>query len=274
MQQPFRDDPDRRLLREKDDIFYTTERDLKPLTKIQRAHPWNSGGVIVDYNQMNYKTLYSQTFSKERLDNYYGNGDMRPIRKTVQDKLANSEQAPEIQTSGAKMKEIVNVHNLSKYAQYGKDVKMNVSDFGSTLPRHPKDHGTFYNVTSYHAAFSRPLKTAGAISTCSFQNPKDSRPAGLPKERSFTDQGMRLTSCLTGEKYRESEDPKDSTRAQRAWLPRTDSSLRFAEQNLTQFKSLTRGKSVGLPSTYRSMITQVNPIDNANSLPMESTEMI
>jgi len=43
---------------------------------------------------------------------------------------------------------------------------------------------------------------------------------------------MKLTSVLTGEKFRDLPDPKDNTSVQRAWLPAPDPSIVIAQKNI------------------------------------------
>eukprot|EP01017_Pseudomicrothorax_dubius_P028085 TRINITY_DN3314_c0_g1_i1.p1 TRINITY_DN3314_c0_g1~~TRINITY_DN3314_c0_g1_i1.p1 ORF type:complete len:330 (-),score=53.73 TRINITY_DN3314_c0_g1_i1:148-1137(-) len=270
--QPVRVNPEMRNLRTNEEsiAFIGKNNDLLPLGRVNRKLPWNTSGVIADYNYREQKTLKQIDYSIDRLKNYYNNGDRRNIIKTTGDLVARPEGDVNVLTSQVNDYKILRMDNIGEVIENPHPVKTFKSDFGSTLKRHDREHDRLYAMTSYNGAYSRPQKESAAETIKNIEK-QLSKPAGFNSVKS-PNEGLKMTSALTGEKLKEGADPKEDTRVQRAWLPQVDKAIEVASRNVERNDEAnqTRGLSVGNDrmANFKSNTIRLPECDNANSLPL------
>jgi len=271
--QPMRENPDYRFVREEEQaIAYMTQNNkLHPLPRHKRVPKWDTSQVIVDDKFREYRSVNKTAFDPLILHNYHNVGDCRPIVKSELKPLQYPEQQTQIQTADSKRITMLHGKNFSQeITDKTRDVKMSMSDFGSTFKKHNLDHQRFFNMTTHHEAFDRPTK----------QTPQEFTQTQLEKlnrfggknPRPYEQTGIKMTSALTGEQYKNQKDPQQNTKIQRSWLPYKENALEAAENNIKQ--NTMRNTSLGLKTTetlanYRTNLTQTLPYDIATSLPME-----
>jgi len=270
--QPYRENLDQRFKRESEDAisFITRNNELKPLERYNRVQPWNTSAVIVDDGYREWKTLNKTTYDPTLLSNYKAHGDCRPLIKTVEAKKDYPESHTMIQTSKPSNYTLLSDKNMQKQiAETKRDVKMNMTDFGSTFKKHNQDHDRFYMMSTYQQHFDRAEKTTpqqviekdGAKLT-SFKGY-----TGRPDEQ----KGIKMTSTLTGEVFKQEQDPQQNTRVQRSWVPYVEGSIKAAEKNMKkndEINTTTGFKTTNRLDNYRANNSQVLPYDIATSLPM------
>jgi len=154
-----------------------------------------------------------------------------------------------------------------------RNVKQSATDFGSTFRKHEEMHQKFLGKTSYHDAYSRPLKDNAQETIQRFYETQNKYSGG--NERPIERQGPKMTSVLTGEKFKNLPEPKDNTGVQRSWLPYPDRGLDVALQNLQTnetVNTITGFKPLNPLQTYRQNNAQILPYDIATSLPLQEGE--
>lgn len=277
VKQPVRENPDVKYVREDEHptaiSFLASDNHLRPLGKVNRQLPWNTKGVIADDGFREYKTLSKTDFNIERLQNFYGLGDGRNIVKTTERPAKRPENDTHVQTSEVKDYRLINPKNFADVLERQRAVRMENSDFGSTLKKHDREHDRLYTMTNYQDAFSRPKpETAHDIINKHEAGGRAQKPAGWTKNQPKLE-GIAMTSVLTGEKYREGYDPQHNTEVQRAWLPAKDKALYVAKNNLSTNDNINKTRGLSASNFdrlkgYRENMSQVNDYDNATSLPM------
>jgi hypothetical protein len=274
--QPYRDNVDQRNKREiEEGISFVTQNNLlKPLGRYNRVHPWNTSAVIVDDGFRDYKTINQTSYDPTLLKNYKSHGDCRPLVKTIEPRKNYPENQAMIQTSQANTYTLLNQKNMQKHLNETKrDVKMGMTDFGSTFKKHVPDHERFYMMTSYQTHFDRPEKA-----TPQEVIEKDGKRVTSFKgyvARPEEQKGIKMTSTLTGESFRTQLDPQQNTRVQRSWLPYVEGAIQAAESNIKRNEEInasTGFKTTDKMSTYRANNSQVLPYDIATSLPIGEGE--
>jgi len=271
--QPYREEMDARNVREEEDaISYTTATNqLKPLGRLGRVNPWNTASVIVvDDGFKEYRTINNTMMDPKFLKNYNNYQDCRPLTKSVQEKKTYPEHHTSIQTSNSKTFSLLNETNMQKHAtEIKRDVKMNITDFGSTFKKHGQEHQRLYSMTTYQQFYDKP------------QNPtsQDVIEKDALKLRSFaggnakpeSSQGIKMTSPLVGEVYKTQKDPQQNTEVQRSWLPYIENALRVADSNMRKSQEMNTSnnfKTTDRLTNYKANNSQVLPYDIATSLPV------
>jgi len=270
--QPYREEKDHRSLREEEDAISYISRNnlLKPLARTGRTHPWNTSSVIVDDGFKEVKTMNKTTFDPTLLNNYKNYTDCRPLVKTVEHRKCYPESHTSIQTNQSKAFELLSQTNMQKQATETKrDVKMNITDFGSTFKKHGVEHERHYMMSTYQQTFDRPQKETPeeviekeGKKLASFAG-YDVRPEHL--------KGPKMTSTLTGEVFKAERDPQQNTRVQRAWLPYVENAIIAAETNMSKSQEInasTGFKSTNTLANYKANNSQTLPYDIATSLPL------
>lgn len=217
--------PEEREARNDHDITYTTRDAVKPLSRISRANPWNTKGVVIDRGESNFETLHKWSFQQSRLDHFYGKGDERPLTKDTT-LTKNTTIEPTLQTTGAKEYPMINDNN-SYQAHIKRNVPMNSTNFASTLKKHPKGHDQFYNLTSYQLMTSKKPKVTKEQEAIDEKKRNDTA-AGVETDSLYKD-GLKMTSILTAEQYRDFPDPQHNTESQRAWVYGQENALLTAK---------------------------------------------
>jgi len=271
--QPYREDKDARNLREEEDaISYTTATDqLKPLGRVGRVNPWNTSSVIVDDGFKEYKTVNNTMMDPKLLKNYKNYQDCRPLTKTVQEKKTYPENHTSIQTNQSKTFTLITEANMQKHAtEINRDVKMNITDFGSTFKKHGADHQRLFTMTTYQQYFDRPVdKTTEDVIG---QDGTKLRSFAGGNSKPENQQGIKMTSPLVGEVYKTQKDPQQNTEVQRSWLPYKENALRVAEDNMAKSQGMNASnnfKATDKLTNYKNNNSQVLPYDIATSLPLE-----
>jgi len=161
IKQPYRENVDHRYKRESEEgiSFVTQNNLLMPLERYSRVAPWNTSSVIVDDGFRDFKTINQTTYDPTLLQNYKAYSDCRPLVKTIEPRKAYPENHALIQTNHAKNFTLLNQKNMQKHInETQRDVKMSMTNFGSTFKKHEPDHDRFYMMTSYQTHFDRPEK--------------------------------------------------------------------------------------------------------------------
>lgn len=273
-----RDDREHRNLRETDDaISYISRKDLLlPLGRIDRAHPWNTSSVIVDDGFKQYKTMNKTQFDPNLIKNYQNYQDCRPVVKTGQEPKTYPEFHTSIQTSQSKNFALLNQTNMQKQAnEINRDVKTNITDFGSTFKKHEADHQRFFALTTYQQFFDRK-ENPTAQETIDQAGSKLTSFAGY-KGRTENAKGIKMTSTLTAEVFKSEKDPQQNTRVQRSWLPYVENSIKVAEDNIQ--KNDTVNASSGFKTNdklanYKLTNSQRLDYDIATSIPVADGEHV
>jgi len=270
--QAYREDNDHRQIREEEEAISFISRNnlLMPLGRVERVHPWNTKGVVANDGFAEYKTMNKTFFDPTLIKNYQGYQDCRPLVKAGEQKKSYPENQTSIQTCQSKTFALLNKTNMQQQANETKrDVKMNITDFGSTFKKHDADHQRFFTMTTYQQHFDRtPNPTAEEV--IAQDGKKLSSFAGF-NPRSETLKGIKMTSALTGEVFKTERDPQQNTLVQRSWLPYVENSIQTAENNMMKSQSInaTNGfKTTDKLANYRTNNTQQLPYDIATSLPM------
>jgi hypothetical protein len=271
--QPYKENKEFRTLREEEEaISYVTQNNLlKPLGSIGRVQPWNTSSVIVDDGFKEYRTVNKTLMDPKLLNNYKNHSDCRPLVKTVQASKNYPENQTSIQTSQAKTFSLLTEANMQKYSTETKrEVKTNITDFGSTLKTHVPDHERFFALTTYQQHFDRPSKpTADQVNKDDGAKLKSFAGHNVRPEHL---QGIKMTSALVGEVYKVEKDPQQNTQVQRSWLPYEEGALKVADENMKKNQTMNATnniKTAGKMTNYKVNNTQVLPYDIATSLPVE-----
>lgn len=270
--QPFRDDQDFRTKREEEDaISYVTNTNLlKPLGTINRAHPWNTSSVIVDDGFREYKTVNKTMMDPMLIKNYKSYQDCRPLVKTVEQAKRYPENHTSIQTNQSKQFSLLTQENMQRQAtEMKRDVKMNITDFGSTFKKHVPDHQRLFNLTTYQQFYDRQ-ENPTAQEVIEKDGAKLRSFAGGNK-RPENLQGIKMTSPLVGEVYKTQKDPQQNTIVQRSWLPYAENALKAADDNMKMSKQMDTAsnfKSSDKLGNYKVNNAQTLPYDIATSLPV------
>jgi len=246
-----------------------------PLERYNRVLPWNTSSVIVDDGFRDYKTINQTTYDPTLLKNYNKYSDCRPVVKTIESRKDYPENHTLIQTNQAKDFALLNQNNMQRHINETKrDVKMSMTNFGSTFKKHEPDHERFYMMTTYQQQFDRAHKP-----TPQEVIEKDGkRVTGFKGHvaRPEEQKGIKMTSTLTGESFKNQLDPQQNTRVQRSWLPYVEGAIQAAEANIV--RNDTINASNGFKTTtdnlanYRANNNQVLPYDIATSLPLADGE--
>jgi len=270
--QNYQADKDFRQTREEEEAISFISRNnlLMPLGRVERVHNWDTKGVVTNDGFAEYKTTNKTFYDPTLLKNYQGYQDCRPTMKVGEQRKAYPENHTSIQTSQAKNFALLNKTNMQQQAyETNRDVKMNITDFGSTFKKHGADHERFYNMTTYQQHYDRtPNPTVEEVIAkdgkrlTSFAG-YNSRPENL--------KGIKMNSALTGEVFKTERDPQQNTLVQRSWLPYVENSIQVADANMTksqQINTSTGFKTTDKLANYRTNNDQTLPYDIATSLPM------
>jgi hypothetical protein len=95
---------------------------MKDLPRKARQSPWDTKACAADLGHRDYSTLNKYSFDQTRLDNYYGKGDERPIRKGTTLRKNTSSEAS-LQTYGSIFYPMINEKNLLQINQKRKNLK-------------------------------------------------------------------------------------------------------------------------------------------------------
>lgn len=228
---------------------------------------------MVDRGFRDYDTTNKYSYEQKRLDDYYGKGDERPIRKGTTLKKNTSSEAS-LQTYGSIFYPMINEKNLMQINQK-REYTQYLSDFKSTLKAHPQHHGKLYDMTSYSEQFSRPIKETAAEVVSRRELSRD-KSAGLLTPSAARREGLKMTSCLTGEQYRDFPDPQFNTHVQRSWIYGREGSLKAADrklENTIASMDFKQGKDSDLVmGKYQRDHTKFFGADKETSLPLEDGE--
>jgi len=271
--QPSKEQTDFRSLREEEDaISYVTNTNLlKPLGRVGRSHPWNTSAVIADDGFREYRTVNKTMMDPLLLKNFKNYQDCRPLTKTVQEAKTFPENQTSIQTSQSKVFPLLTQETLQKHLnEIKRDVKMNITDFGSTFKQHDQDYKRFHAMTTYQANYDRPqVQTAEDV--IQKDGAKLTSVAG-GNGRPDHLQGIKMTSPLIGEVYKTQKDPQQNTEVQRSWLPYKENALQAADENMRKSQQMNTSnsfKTTNQLENYKLNNTQRLPHDIATSLPVE-----
>jgi len=270
--QPFKDSKDFRSTREEEDcISYVTNTNLlKPLGRVGRTHPWDTSSVIVDDGFKEYKTVNKTMMDPTLIKNYKNFADCRPLVKTVQQDKTYPENHTSIQTNKAKAFALLTQDNMQKYAnEIKRDVKTNITDFGSTFKKHVPDHQRLFNMTTNQEFYDRrPNPTVQEVID---QEGQKLRSFAGGNKRAESQQGIKMTSPLVGEVFKTQKDPQQNTEVQRSWLPYSENALKAADENMRksqQMNASTNFKTSEKLGNYKINNCQTLPYDIATSLPL------
>lgn len=273
-QQPSRLQPAKKIHRDTNDItFVSNQNQLKNLTRISRVPHWDTKGVIINQGFKEYQSEYKNEYEENMLTDYHTKGDLRPIRKSASVGPNARDKTWHSHTSGSKQYKIMGDANADQ--QYVKrPFKTSVTDFGSTLRNHPDEHGKLFDLTTYQSAYSRNNQPDASNETLMDRSLRE-RPAGSRRDPELKLGGIKMTSVLTGEQYRDYEDPQHNTHCQRTWVQGGDNTLLVTDANLR--KTL---QSLGGEATPQSIIGMYrhsrNPKarigDGPTTIPLENGE--
>lgn len=102
------------------------------------------------------------------------------------------------------------------------------------------------------------------------------RPSGITTAKEDL-QGIKMTSVLTGEQYRDFEDPQQNTHIQRSWVYGGERTLDVADDNLRRTLDQMGGSGTTdmIMSQYkRSGLPQFRIGDGTTSVPLESEILV
>jgi len=270
--QAYREEINFRKAREEEDSISFISRNnlLLPLGTISRSHPWNTSAVVADDGFKEYRTLNKTVYDPTLLTNYKSYQDCRPIVKTVEKPKNYPENQTSIQTNQSKNFALLSQANMQRQGVEAKrDVKMNITDFGSTFKKHGADHDRMYMLTTYQQSFDR-AENPTAQEVIEKDGKKLSSFAGY-NIRAENLKGIKMTSTLTGEVFKAEKDPQQNTRVQRSWLPYVENAIKAAEDNIRRNDdaNMSSGfKTTDKLANYKANNSQVLPYDIATSLPM------
>jgi len=270
--QAYQENKDFRRIREEDEgiSFISRNNLLMPLGRVERVHPWNTTGIVADDGFRDYKTVNKTFYDPTLIKNYQGYQDCRPVVKAREAKKTYPENHTSIQTSHAKAFSLLTQTNMQQQANETKrDVKMNITDFGSTFKKHGVDHERFYTMTTYQQHFDRTTNPT-AEEVIEKEGKKLSSFAGY-NIRPEDQRGIKMTSALTGEVFKTERDPQQNTLVQRSWLPYVENSIKAAETNMSKSQQVNTSngfKSTDKLANYKTINSQQLPYDIATSLPL------
>ena len=99
----------------------------------------------------------------------------------------------------SKQKEMVNVMNIAEIMKKDRPIKLEKTDFGSTLKRHPPDYNRMYHLTTYMDSYTKATRS----STADNKILKVNKYAGLPSTLNTTEnKGTKVVSLLTAEAFK------------------------------------------------------------------------
>jgi len=139
------------------------------------------------------------------------------------------------------------------------------------LKKHPISEGKFYGLTSYQSQNSRPKQTEALKAFVDEQSCRNRR-AGV-KTGQGQREGVKITSILTSEQYRDYPDPQHATHAQRTWVYGHENSLKVADDKLAKTFTNFDQKDKTAESTlakYQRDYQGMKGADNEASLPLEN----
>ncbi|KRX02786.1 hypothetical protein PPERSA_02276 [Pseudocohnilembus persalinus] len=271
--QPFRDNLENKTLREVEVgiSFPSDNNQLQPLARIKRNQPWDTKGLIPDDGFREFRSEQNTKIDPINLNNYYNIGDQRCLIKTYGQKINYPENSANyIQTYKSNNYKMINEDNI-QHIKAERKVPTNVTDFGSTFQRHKETHDKFYGITQYQHTHSRPIQSTAQQVIENYEKNKDKFSGA--NERPVEKQSIKSISALTGEKFKNEQEPKDNTAIQRSWLPYQDKALNAADNNLKNNQTVN-SKSGFTPQdpmqTYKQNNQQTLPYDIATSLPLGS----
>lgn len=272
--QPHKLQPSSKIHRESNDITYVSNQNqLKNLSRISRVPHWDTRGVVLNQGFKEYTTENRNQYDENVLTDYQSRGDLRPIKKNSSVEPNARDKTTHSHTSGAKDFKIMNDTNAEQ--QYVKrPVQANVTDFGSTLRNHPDDHGKLFDLTTYQSAYSRNKKS-DLQADIKDERALRERPAGSRRDVELKLGGIKMTSVLTGEQYRDYEDPQHNTHCQRSWVCGGDNALSSTDNKLRSTLQSLGG--IAHPDTIMERYRQsTNPKarigDGPTTLPLENGE--
>jgi len=155
-------------------------------------------------------------------------GDERPIIKTTKIQL-NTTREPTLQTAGSIFYPLINEknsHQISKRREF----PQNFTDFKSTLKSHPQKSSHLYDLTTYQKMYDRRTKPTAEADFERRNMRRDVSAGMLTDSRSI--EGLKKSSILTAEQYRDYQDPQFNTHVQRSWVYGKENSLGIADGKL------------------------------------------
>lgn len=129
-------------------------------------------------------------------------------------------------------------------------------------------------MTTYQSSFSRNTQQDLIDQTASDRQFRETGSGGNKKSE-FKNGGIKMTSVLTGEQYRDYEDPQHNTHCQKTWIQGGDRALKYTDRDLRKTLDILGGESQ--PETVVSMYRLArNPKarigDGPTTLPLENGE--
>jgi len=270
--QPQRDDRDFRGVRETEEaISFISRQDLlMPLGKMSRSHPWNTSACVANDGFHEYKTVNKTFYDPKLLRNYQGYQDCRPITKSIQERKDYPEAQHSIQTNKSTKFALLDPKNLQKQAtEVTREVKTNITNFGSTFKKHHDDHDRFFSLTTNQKFYDRP--NAVTPEEVIEKDGKRLTSFGGYEARPDHLKGILMSTPMISEVFKQERDPQQNTRVQRAWLPYVEGAVKAAEENIQKNQTLNSSnglKSAGQLTNYKTNNLQTLPHDIATSLPM------
>jgi len=267
-----REDREHRSIRETEDaISFISRQDLlMPLGKMGRMHPWNTSACTADDGFREYKTIHKTFHDPKLLKNYQGYQDCRPLVKSIQERKDYPEAHHSIQTNKSTKFALLTPENLQKQGnEVTREVKKNITNFGSTFKKHPEDHDRFFHLTTNQQYYDRPkvISSQDAIEN----EGKKLTSFGGYEARPDHLKGIMMSTPMISEVFKQEKDPQQNTRVQRAWLPYVEGAIKAAEENVEKNQTLNASnglKSAGQLTNYKLNNAQTLPHDIATSLPM------
>mgnify|MGYP000051713394 CR=1 FL=1 len=128
-------------------------------------------------------------------------------------------------------------------------------------------------MTTYQSAYSRQGKE-GVEEAIRSERELRERGSGLGTPSDLKVQGPKMISVLTGEQYRDFEDPQHNTHCQRTWVYGGDNTLKVADSSLRNTIQGLGGVATpeDIMKSYRINRNPKARIgDGPTSLPLEST---
>jgi len=272
VEQPQREQRDFRSTRETEDaISFISRKDLlMPLGKMSRIHPWNTSACTADDGFRDYKTMNKTVYDPKLLKNFQGYGDCRPVTKAIQDKKDYPEAHHSIQTSQATRFALLDPNNLQRQGnEVTREVKQNITNFGSTFKKHDQDHERFWHLTTNQKVYGRRAETTPE--EVIVKDGKLLTSFGGYNARPEHNKGIQMSTALISETFKQELDPQQNTRVQRAWLPYVEGAIKAAESNIEKSQTLNSSnglKTAGVLTNYKTNNLQTLPHDIATSLPM------
>lgn len=272
--QPYRLQLGSKVHRNTTDINYiSNQNQLKNLNRISRVPHWDTRAVILKQGFNEKTSEYKEEYNENDLTDFHTKGDLRPIRKTASVEPNARDKNWHSHTSGPNNYKIISEANADQ--QYVKrPYKSSVTDFGSTLRNHPEEHGKLFDMTMYQSSFSRNKQPDPNASIAASRELRE-RPAGSRRDADLKLGGIKMTSVLTGEQYRDYEDPQHNTHCQRTWVYGGDSSLAGTDKSLRHTLENLGGQAApeSIISNYRQARNPKARVgDGPTTLPLENGE--